>query len=959
MAIQRDFQQFQAKGYKARVRLATTAPLPTYTFDPAANTITSTTLTVLPDQDGITPALNDDLLYWTGAGLLAPDNGIYTVTQLGTLGVAPWILTRRADFFHTISVPSALQVSVSEGLTYAGNIFNLRTPEPIDVNTTDLTFALASSGGGGGGGIFETVANGDTATVPENQILPVFNKLSVEDGKVTGGGKIDLVDTDRNYTQFTIPRRSRYRIPAGQQMLYKGIPRIDGILVADGILTDSSPSGGELLSTLGDVLGPGEMIVGGNSPAVPSDQAAVRANLGVLTAAEVQAIVDASGGLDLETVARTLSFTAEVGKTHVLDSGDTATVSLPASPTNGDRIGFMFDMSDPGGVWTFLGNGNTLAHTGGSQLASFTVSSKDSPPEATYFEVQFMSEDSQWVVQNTTTRLGLELLGAPLGQLKVKVEDTPPSFTAKAGILHVIDNPGIGTITLPLAATAGANAVIGIWGKDTAPLACALVASGSDTITLIDGSAPASTSFGFRGEVTYWMSDGVSSWLIFGSPWSQVNHLTGGTDKLLGTDGGGGPAVFDQSLFSNLLLNPTLNSISFNAVVNTLHRWDGGSTVTMTLPTSPADGSKVGVLEAGGTSNPSSVLTILRGGSNLIDSVAGKGVTSMTVRGQGTHIVLTYDASFARWRPDAGGGVQALLTGGTNRLYVSDTSGRPTQISVPQVNTFVGRLSGNITQVVPHEAEHILREDGTILGSIVGPGAGENNWSPGGTTNWRRGWFLGVSPGSFGRWASGFVASPTLDDFVFEKYLRNENTVDSFYITHEDPASAVANRVSCPGGVTYEVKPLEVVRLVYDSVSSRWSLSSPAKANHIAIDDGTAGTLTQGMPCYIGSGGTALQTDASSASDAKFFGIQNDPRTSITDMCIASAGEVRIPAAQQTGTWTAGDRLYADPAIPGKITNTVPSGVGEFVIPIGVALNTPGGFSAYILIEKGLILEIT
>jgi len=527
MAIQRDFHQFQAQGYKASVRVATSGALPAYTKDGPGQILTANANGVIPDQDGVTLAPGDSILYWTGAGLLAPDNGIYVVTSVGS-GGTPWVLTRRADFSQSSQLPAALQVSIAEGGN-AGSIFNLRTPAPIVLNTTDLAFDLAS--GAGGAGVIEQVATGETATIPANQkmlhtsdltigevatlnvwdgtgtddtgtpdwavtgagiesagaartgtngwdtqsqsggattkfnygslldvaaqtglsfwvqpkeypanatlqvywedagnvlngnILDVDNYsgmtidiwngvgIPIEDFGLTadvqylvfryndvgiqshwlddllltqsvGGADLDMEGTleqfytDRNYSENVIPIRTRRTVAEGEQMLFSGPMRVDGILRIDGVVTDITPSdANQLLATLGEVVALDQFLVGGGSPMKAVSAAEVRVILDTPTTAETQAIADAAAAaaadhppnpkLVVAATVESAAFNAVENTFHRWDTGGFQ-ATLPATPPHNTMVGFV--------------------HAGGTQTpatSSATTAPKKSSPWAT------------------------------------------------------------------------------------------------------------------------------------------------------------------------------------------------------------------------------------------------------------------------------------------------------------------------------------------------------------------------------------------------------------------------------------------------------------------------------------------------------------------------------------------------------------------------------------------------
>lgn len=124
-----------ALDWKDSVRVATTAAL-------AANTRTGNVLTAdangaLGTIDGETMALNDPVLAKNETP--AANNGIYTITSLGSAG-SKWTMTRRSDADSSADVTASMLVPVEEGSSNQDKIFELDVDGAITLNTTSLTF---------------------------------------------------------------------------------------------------------------------------------------------------------------------------------------------------------------------------------------------------------------------------------------------------------------------------------------------------------------------------------------------------------------------------------------------------------------------------------------------------------------------------------------------------------------------------------------------------------------------------------------------------------------------------------------------------------------------------------------------------------------------------------------------------------------------------------------------------
>lgn len=126
---------------------STTADLAGYTYDNGASgvgaTLTSPGVGVFT-VDGQTPVLNDRILVQFQA---APEeNGVYTLSTLGTVGVAA-ILTRATDWDQTSEMQPGDIFNVILGDTYSATQWMMSQTTPIVVGTTPITFIQISNTG--------------------------------------------------------------------------------------------------------------------------------------------------------------------------------------------------------------------------------------------------------------------------------------------------------------------------------------------------------------------------------------------------------------------------------------------------------------------------------------------------------------------------------------------------------------------------------------------------------------------------------------------------------------------------------------------------------------------------------------------------------------------------------------------------------------------------------------------
>jgi len=191
--------------WKQYVRAATTGALPAYTYANGSSgvgaTLTATANAALPAQDGVTLVLNDRLLVKNETGGNAPYNGVYIVTQVGSVSL-PYILTRTTDANSAATLLPETTVPISEGTTQADYAYTVTTPGPITIGTTNITFtqfivSLLQAGSGINitGDIISAVIDGTlhfTAGAIGIQFSTAYNDLkavSAQDLSSTASGK--------------------------------------------------------------------------------------------------------------------------------------------------------------------------------------------------------------------------------------------------------------------------------------------------------------------------------------------------------------------------------------------------------------------------------------------------------------------------------------------------------------------------------------------------------------------------------------------------------------------------------------------------------------------------------------------------------------------------------------------------------------------------------------------------
>jgi len=169
--------------FKQSVRVATAAALPAYTR--TANNITANANGALAAVDGVTLVNGDRLLLKDGAA--GDDNGLWGVTDIGTAGTA-YVLDRTSDGDTSLEMSAGQIVPVAEGTVNADQLFMLTTNDPIDLNTTALTYSNF--------GILGPLVTAAARGVVNS--LGAANAVLVTDGATAGGAWSTIVDANVN-----------------------------------------------------------------------------------------------------------------------------------------------------------------------------------------------------------------------------------------------------------------------------------------------------------------------------------------------------------------------------------------------------------------------------------------------------------------------------------------------------------------------------------------------------------------------------------------------------------------------------------------------------------------------------------------------------------------------------------------------------------------------------------------
>jgi len=115
----------------------------------------------------------------------------------------------------------------------------------------------------------------------------------------------------------------------------------------------------------------------------------------------------------------------------------------------------------------------------------------------------------------------------------------------------------------------------------------------------------------------------------------------------------------------------------------------------------------------------------------------------------------------------------------------------------------------------------------------------------------------------------------------------------------------------------------------------------------INLTNGNVGSIVIGTPVYISAANTVDKAKADASGTKDVVGLVKDASISpsgsgaiLTSGVLSATTEQWDAVAGTTGGLDAGTIYYLDAATAGKITDTAPTTVGQYVVKIGVAIST-------------------
>lgn len=352
--------------WKQSVQAATTAALPTNTYNNGASGVGATLTAVAPGVltiDNYTVALNDRVLIKnevTGA-----NNGIYFVSTLGTVSVA-YVLTRTLDYDTPADVVAGTATFVEQGTVNSDSGFVQTTTGTITIGTTALSFTQFT-------GLGEVVAG--TGLSKSGNTISLINPVAVNLGG-TGiaswtNGQLLIGNTSGNTAALATLTGTTNEIIVtnGASSITLSLPQAIATtssptfasLVSNGNISIENHSGLNLTDGSGHTLtlqAPSSLTGGGYTITFPAAVATVSGQ--VITS-------DTSGNLSFSSSVTFTNLTL-TNTTNQLVLGTTNTVTISSTapsasrtytiPDAGSAANMVLDQGNYtiGGTWTFSNN---------------------------------------------------------------------------------------------------------------------------------------------------------------------------------------------------------------------------------------------------------------------------------------------------------------------------------------------------------------------------------------------------------------------------------------------------------------------------------------------------------------------------------------------------------------------------------------------------------------------------
>jgi hypothetical protein len=140
-------------------------------------------------------------------------------------------------------------------------------------------------------------------------------------------------------------------------------------------------------------------------------------------------------------------------------------------------------------------------------------------------------------------------------------------------------------------------------------------------------------------------------------------------------------------------------------------------------------------------------------------------------------------------------------------------------------------------------------------------------------------------------------------------------------------------------------KPLVAVNGVISQIPAGDTLLVPMQGlDSISMNNGEAGAITIGMPVYVSAADTVKKGQANASGTRIIAGLVAD-----ASVAAAASGVIATSGPLTSADWTSvtgsatltsGALYFLDASTAGKLTATAPTTTGQFVVCVGIAIDT-------------------
>lgn len=139
-------------------------------------------------------------------------------------------------------------------------------------------------------------------------------------------------------------------------------------------------------------------------------------------------------------------------------------------------------------------------------------------------------------------------------------------------------------------------------------------------------------------------------------------------------------------------------------------------------------------------------------------------------------------------------------------------------------------------------------------------------------------------------------------------------------------------------------KPLVIINGQIQQIPAGDTLSSASsEVDVVSKTNDNAGAITIGMPVYVKSNGNVDRAAANAAGTRRVLGLVKD-----NSIAAAATGFIQTDGVLSSADWTAvvgsttltAGSLYYLSTTAGQLTATAPTGAGNYVCQVGIAIST-------------------